>query len=170
MISFDAEYFIDYVLITIEQLPVTHAAAIQKQRFVIHMDNSHRHKSKTATRKIASKRSRFGPHVPFKDYGHIQFPETLNMTRLQDQEEESDEYRLISVASHIGSDPRDGHYIAFSLLKSHWRRFHDTYVTSVPHVPVFDANFPINTSEQTTSLLLYERTDLGTARDHDEIT
>jgi hypothetical protein len=115
-------------------------------------------------------RSRFGRLGLFKDEGHIQFPETLNMTRLHDQGEESDEYRLISVASHFGSDPRDGHYTAFSLLKSHWWRFHDTYVPSVPHVPVFDANFPVNMSEETAPLLLDERKDLGTARDKDETT
>jgi hypothetical protein len=60
--SFDAEYFIDYVLILIEQLPVTHGDAIRKQTLVIHMDNLPIHKSKAATRKIASMRVTITPH------------------------------------------------------------------------------------------------------------
>jgi hypothetical protein len=46
--SFDAKYFLDYVLTPIEELSVMFAAVIQKQTLVIHMDNSPIHKSKAA--------------------------------------------------------------------------------------------------------------------------
>jgi hypothetical protein len=49
--SFDAEYFIDYVLIPIEELPAMHAAVTQKQTLIIQMDNAPIHKSKAAIQK-----------------------------------------------------------------------------------------------------------------------
>jgi hypothetical protein len=63
--SFDAEYFLDYVLTPIEELPVMHAAAIEKQALVIHIDNSAIHKSKAAIQKIASTRVKIAPHPPY---------------------------------------------------------------------------------------------------------
>jgi hypothetical protein len=60
--SFDAEYFIDYVITPIEELPAMRAAVTQKQTFVIHMDNSLIHKSKAAIQKIASLRLKIAPH------------------------------------------------------------------------------------------------------------
>jgi hypothetical protein len=62
---FDAEYFIDYVLIPTEQFPVTHASAIQKQTLVIQIDNSRIHKSKAATRKITSMRVTIALHPAY---------------------------------------------------------------------------------------------------------
>jgi hypothetical protein len=52
--SFDAGYFVGYVLTPIEELPVMHTAASQKQKLVIHMNNSPIHKSKAAIQTIAS--------------------------------------------------------------------------------------------------------------------
>jgi histone-lysine N-methyltransferase SETMAR len=52
--SFDAEYFVDHVLTSIEELPVMHTAVSQKQKLVIHMDNSPIHKSKAVIQRIAS--------------------------------------------------------------------------------------------------------------------
>jgi hypothetical protein len=60
--SFDAEYFVDYVLTPIAEFSVMHAVANQKQRLVIHMDNSPIHKSKAAVQKIASMRVKLAPH------------------------------------------------------------------------------------------------------------
>jgi hypothetical protein len=62
---FDAEYFIDYVLTPIEELPAMCAAATQKQTLVIHMDNSPMHKSKAASQKIASLRLKIAPRPPY---------------------------------------------------------------------------------------------------------
>jgi hypothetical protein len=62
---FDAEYFIDSVLTPIEQFPVTHAVAIQKQILVTRMDNSRIHKSKAATQKITSMRVTIAPHLAY---------------------------------------------------------------------------------------------------------
>jgi hypothetical protein len=63
--SFDAEYFIDYVLTPIEELPAMCAAVTQKQTLVIHMDNSLIHKSKAAIEKIASLRLKIAHHPPY---------------------------------------------------------------------------------------------------------
>jgi histone-lysine N-methyltransferase SETMAR len=63
--SFDAGYFVDYVLAPIAELPVMHTAASQKQKLVIHMDNSPIHKSKAAIQKIASMRVKLAPHPPY---------------------------------------------------------------------------------------------------------
>jgi hypothetical protein len=49
--SFDAGYFVDYVLISIAELPVMHTVASRKQKLVIHMDNSPIHKLKAAIQK-----------------------------------------------------------------------------------------------------------------------
>jgi histone-lysine N-methyltransferase SETMAR len=64
-ISFDAEYFINYVLTPIEELPVMRAAVTQKQILVIHMDNSPIHKSKAAIQKIASLRLKIAIHPAY---------------------------------------------------------------------------------------------------------
>jgi histone-lysine N-methyltransferase SETMAR len=63
--SFDAKYFIDYVLIPIEELSAMRAAVTQKQTFVIQMDNSPMHKSKVALQKIASLRLKIATHPPY---------------------------------------------------------------------------------------------------------
>jgi hypothetical protein len=63
--SFDAEYFINYVLIPIEELPAMRAAVTQKQTFVIHMDNSPIHKSKAPIQRIASLRLKIATHPPY---------------------------------------------------------------------------------------------------------
>jgi hypothetical protein len=63
--SFDAEYFIDYVLTPIKELPAMRAAVTQKQTLVIHMDNSPIHKSKTAIQKIASLRLKIANYPPY---------------------------------------------------------------------------------------------------------
>jgi hypothetical protein len=62
---FDAEYFIDYVLTPIEELPAIRAAVTQKQILVIHMDNSSIHKSKAAIQKIASLRLKIAHHPSY---------------------------------------------------------------------------------------------------------
>jgi histone-lysine N-methyltransferase SETMAR len=63
--SFDARYFVDYVLIPIEELPVIHMAVSQKQKLVIYMDNSPINKSKAAIQKIASMRVKLVHHPPY---------------------------------------------------------------------------------------------------------
>jgi hypothetical protein len=63
--SFDAEYFVDYVLTLITKLPVMHTAASQKQKLVIHMDNLPIHKSKAAIRKFASMLVKLAPHPSY---------------------------------------------------------------------------------------------------------
>jgi histone-lysine N-methyltransferase SETMAR len=60
--SFDAGYFVDYVLTPIEELSVMYKTASQKQKLVIHMDNSPIHKSKAAIQKIASMWVKIAPH------------------------------------------------------------------------------------------------------------
>jgi hypothetical protein len=78
--SFDAEYFIDYVLTPIEELPAMRAAMTQKQTLVIHMANSPIHKSNAAIQKIASLRLKIAPRPPYSPdlalsdfviFGHI---------------------------------------------------------------------------------------------------
>jgi hypothetical protein len=80
-----------------------------------------------------------------KDDREIEFPETINMDRLLDQEQGSEEYRLISVARYIGSDPRIRHYMAFYVLEGQWCKFDDKSVKAVPFYAVFDENFPAST-------------------------
>jgi transposase len=63
--SFDAKYFVDYVFTSITELSVMHTAASQKQKLVIHMDNSPIHKSKAAVQKIVSMRVKLAPHPPY---------------------------------------------------------------------------------------------------------
>jgi histone-lysine N-methyltransferase SETMAR len=63
--SFDAEYFVNYVLTQIEELPVMHTAVSQEQKLVIHMDNSPIHKSKAAIQRIASMRVKLAHHPPY---------------------------------------------------------------------------------------------------------
>jgi hypothetical protein len=60
--SFDAEYFINYVLTPIEELSAMRAAVTQKQTLVIYMDNSQIYESKAAIQKIASLRLKIVPH------------------------------------------------------------------------------------------------------------
>jgi hypothetical protein len=50
--SFDAEYFIDYALTPIKELPAMCVAVPPKQTVVIHLDNSLIYKSKAAIQKI----------------------------------------------------------------------------------------------------------------------
>jgi phosphoserine phosphatase len=58
MTSFDEEYFLDYVLTPIEELPVMHAAAVEKQTLVFHIDNSLIHKSKATIQKLHQRGSK----------------------------------------------------------------------------------------------------------------
>jgi hypothetical protein len=63
--SFDAEYFIDYVLTPIQKLSAMRAVVTQKQTLVIHMDNSPMHKSKAAFQKIAFLRLKIATNPPY---------------------------------------------------------------------------------------------------------
>jgi hypothetical protein len=82
------------------------------------------------------------------------------MNRFLDGDEGSDEYRLISLASHVGLNSKGGHYIAFCLIEGLWWKFDDATVKAVPTHAVFEDNFPGSTfrhpGTQTASLLLYE--------------
>jgi histone-lysine N-methyltransferase SETMAR len=66
--SFDAEYFVDYVLTQIEELSVMHTTVSQEQKLVIHMDNSPIHKSKATIQRIASMRVKLAHHPPYSPY------------------------------------------------------------------------------------------------------
>jgi histone-lysine N-methyltransferase SETMAR len=63
--SFDAEYFIDYVLTPIEEVPAMRAAVTQKPTLVTHMDNSPIQRSKAPIQKIASLRLKIATHPPY---------------------------------------------------------------------------------------------------------
>jgi hypothetical protein len=63
--SSDAGYFVNYVLTPIEELPVMYTAACQKQKLVIHIDNSPIYKSKAAIQKSASMRVKIAAHPPY---------------------------------------------------------------------------------------------------------
>jgi hypothetical protein len=59
---FDAEYFLDYLLIPTEELSFMHASAIQMQTLVIHMNNSPTDKSKATLQRIASSPVKIAPY------------------------------------------------------------------------------------------------------------
>jgi histone-lysine N-methyltransferase SETMAR len=63
--SFDAGYFVDYVLTRIEELPIMHTAVSQKEKLIIHTDNSLIHKSRAAIQKIKSMPVKLAPHPPY---------------------------------------------------------------------------------------------------------
>jgi hypothetical protein len=110
---------------------------------------------------IHSQQSWFGQGGAVKEVREIEFPDTINMDRFLDQEQGSEEYRLISVANHTGLDPRIQYYMAFCVIDGQWWQFDDESVQAVPYYAVFDENFPTRTFRrqrlQTASLLLYER-------------
>jgi hypothetical protein len=95
-----------------------------------------------------------------KDGREIEFPEKINIDRFFDQEQGSEEYRLVSGASHTGLDPRMGHDMAFGVIDGQWGMFDDECVQAVPYYAVFDENFPTRTFPpqrlQIPSLLLHE--------------
>jgi hypothetical protein len=105
-------------------------------------------------------RSGFGRHEHSRTIEKIEFPETISMNKFLDQEQRSQEHRSISVARHIGSDPRRGHDIAFCVLQGQWWKFDDESVKAVPSYAVSDENFPPTSFPpqrlQIASLLLYE--------------
>jgi hypothetical protein len=99
----------------------------------------------------------------FKDCREIEFPYTINMNRFLDGDKGSNEYRLISIASHVGVNSKGGHYIAFCVVEGQWWKFDDATVKAVPLHAVFEDNFPVSKFHhpgiQTASLLLYEIID-----------
>jgi hypothetical protein len=63
--SFKSAFFTDYVFSDIERLPILHTAVQQKQKFVLHMDNSPVQKSIAVTEKVASLRLALAPHSQY---------------------------------------------------------------------------------------------------------
>jgi hypothetical protein len=63
--SFDAGYFVDYILTAIEDLPIMHTAGSHKQKLFIQMNNSPIHKLKAAIQKIAPVRVKLALHPPY---------------------------------------------------------------------------------------------------------
>jgi hypothetical protein len=63
--SFDAAYFIDHILSKTEKLPDVRAAASEKQKFILHMDNSPIHHSKAVMERIEAIPLEFVSHPPY---------------------------------------------------------------------------------------------------------
>jgi hypothetical protein len=62
---FDSTYFIDHILHGFNTLPIIDVAVRQKKAFVIHMDNSLIHKSKSVIAKISSMSLQLAPHPSY---------------------------------------------------------------------------------------------------------
>jgi transposase len=63
--SFDSTYFIDNILYDFNTLPIISVAVRQKKLFVIHMDNSSIHKSKSVIAKTSSIPVQLAPHPQY---------------------------------------------------------------------------------------------------------
>ena len=63
--SFNAEYFINKILIPITNLPDVYKAERQKQRFIVHMDNAPVHKARVTQKFIESSSIYMPRHPPY---------------------------------------------------------------------------------------------------------
>jgi transposase len=63
--SFNSAYFLDHIVASLRNLPILHVAQRQKKRFVLHMDNSPIHKSKSVVDALSNLGIQRAPHPPY---------------------------------------------------------------------------------------------------------